>query len=145
MSPQIRHSTVLTLQEYANQPDMYFTSNAIFYFEPGRYMLNSSLSFVNIHNFSFKGLPDSEMVNVLFDSLVSITWDECSNIEISSIIFTLLGNFTFSIIFRKTQLVQLSDISIIGYSGYIGCSAIVSHQCNCESPEFSRHQRFQIC
>ena len=83
---------------------------------------------MNIHNFALQGLPDSEVANVVFDSFVSITWDECSNIEISSIIFTLLGDFTFSISFRKTQLVQLSYISILGYSGFIGCSSIVSHQ-----------------
>ena len=99
------HSTCLTIQEYANQADIYFTSNTIFYFEPGRHMLNSSLHFVNIHYFTFQGLPDSEMVNVLFGSLVSITWNECSSIEVSSIVFTLLGNFTFSIVFTKTHSV----------------------------------------
>ena len=63
----------------------------------------------------------------MFDSLVSITWDECSSIDISSIIFTLLGDFTFSIVFRKTQFIHLAEISVIGYSG-MGCSAIMSHE-----------------
>ena len=120
--------TCLTLQEYANQPDIYFTSDTIFYFEPGRHMLKSSLNFVNAHNFTFQGLSDSKVPNVMFDSLVSITWDGCSNIKVSSIVFTLLSDFTLSIIFRKTYLVQLSAVTIVGYSWNIGCSAIMSHQ-----------------
>ena len=72
-------------------------------------------------------MSDSDVPNVLLDSLVSITWDECSNIEVSSIVFTLLDNFTFSIVFRTSQLVQLSDISVIGDGG-VGCSAVMSHE-----------------
>ena len=59
------HSTCLNLQEYASQPDLYFTSDAIFYFEPGSHMLNSNLNLVNIHNFTFQGLPECEVPNVL--------------------------------------------------------------------------------
>ena len=55
------YSTCLTFQEYASQPDEYFTSNVSFYFESGRHMLKSSLNFVNIHNFTFQGLPDTEV------------------------------------------------------------------------------------
>lgn len=91
-------STCLTLQEYASKPDKYFTSNAIFYFEPGSHTLNISLNLANIHNFTFQGLPesDSEMPNILLNSLVSITWDDCSNIEVSSITFTLLPSVLYS-------------------------------------------------
>ena len=95
------HSNCLTFQEYANQPDIYFTSDAIFYFESGRHVLNSSVNFVKLHNLTFQGLPDSEVPIILFDSLVNITWDECSNIKVSTILFTLLSDFTVSIVFRK--------------------------------------------
>ena len=38
----------LTLQEYASVPDVYFTNNTIFYFEPGEHKLNSSLKLENL-------------------------------------------------------------------------------------------------
>ena len=66
------HSTYLTLQEYANQPDTYFTNDTILYFEPGIHMLNNSLIFLNIHNFALQDLPDSEVPIVVFDCFVSI-------------------------------------------------------------------------
>ena len=92
------HSNCLTFQEYTNQPDMYFTSDAIFYFESGRHVLNSSVNFVNVHNLTFQGLSGSEMPSILFGWLVNITWDECSNIKVSSIAFTLLSDFMLSIV-----------------------------------------------
>ena len=104
----------LILQEYAHQSDVYFINDTIVHFEPGIHTLNSSLKLKNLHNLTFQGVPDNESVNVLFDSLVSITWENCSNIEISSISFTLLENFTFSIIFQHSHLVQLSNISVYG-------------------------------
>ena len=81
------HSNCLTFQEYANQPDMYFTSDAIFYFESGRHVLNSSMNFVNVHNLTFQDLSDSEVPNILFDSLVNITWDECQHLLRLMLIF----------------------------------------------------------
>ena len=112
----------LTLQEYASQPDVYFTNNTIFYFEPGSHTLNNNLTLENLHNFTFQGVPDCE---VLFGTLVSITWRSCSNIKVSSINLSLRGNFTFSITFECSYLVQISNISVSG-NGYIGCSSIVS-------------------
>ena len=115
----------LTLQEYASQPDVYFTNNTIFYFEPGSHTLNNNLTLENLHNFTFQGIPDSEVVKVLFGSFASITWKDCSNIELSLINFVLLDHHTFGIIFEQTQMVQLFNISISG-NGFIGCGAIKS-------------------
>ena len=47
----------LTLQEYASQPDVYFTNNTIFYFEPGEHELNSSLKLKNLSNITLQRLP----------------------------------------------------------------------------------------
>ena len=104
----------LTLQEYASQSHLYFINDTTVHFGPGIHTLNRSLKLKNLHNFTFHGLPDDEFrsINILLGSLVSITWEECSNIEISSIAFTILSHFTFSIIFEQTQLVQLSNISV---------------------------------
>ena len=47
----------LTLQEYASRPDVYFTNDTIFYFEPGEHKLNSSLKLENLNNVTLQGLP----------------------------------------------------------------------------------------
>ena len=120
-------SPCLTLQEYADQPDVYFINNTIVYFEPGSHQLNSTLKLSNVHNFTFQGLPSDVDANVLLGSLVSITWKNCSNIEIFSLTFSLLKSFTFSIVFEHTQLVQLSNISVFGHGNeHVGCSSIMS-------------------
>ena len=95
----------LTLQKYAIQSHLYFINDTTVHFGPDIHTLNRSLRLKNLHNFTFHGLPDDEFqsVNILLGSLVSITWEECSNIEISSIAFTILSHFTFSIIFEQTH------------------------------------------
>ena len=77
-------SPCLTLQEYVSQPQVYFANNTMFTFESGSHTLNSSLSLVHIHNFTFQGLSYSE---VLVSPLVNVTWESCWNIKVSSIIF----------------------------------------------------------
>ena len=118
-------SNCLTLEEYASQPDDYFKNNTIFEFEPGSHGLNRSLTFTNLHNFTILG-KRSEVINVLLGPLVCIAWENCSNIEISSISFILLEDFIFGIIFEHSHLIQLSDISIHGNKGNIGCSSVLS-------------------
>ena len=68
-------SPCLTLQEYTGQPDVHFTNDTIFYFEPGSHRLNNSVTLTNLHNFTFQGLPGN-------DSLVTITWKECWNVQL---------------------------------------------------------------
>ena len=119
-----------TLQEYAIQSHLYFINDTTVHFGPGIHTLNRSLKLKNLHNFTFRGLLDDEFqsVNILLDLLVSITWEECSDIEISSISFTILSRFTFSIIFEHTQLVQLSNVSVFGsVTAYFGNASIICH------------------
>jgi hypothetical protein len=113
-------SPCLTLQEYASQPNVYFTNHTIFYFEPGSHELTSSLKFIKLYNFTFQGLPGNKSVNISLGSLVTITWEECWSIEISSVIFSLLDKFSISIVFEHTQVAQLSNISVFG-NGHCGC------------------------
>ena len=121
-------SPCLTLDEYASEPaNTYFVNNSIFYFLPGSHRMNHSLRLINVQNLSLQGLPaDNEVINIKL-LLVSITWEKCSNITISSIIFQANDNFTHAIVFNCTHLVRLSNISILG-NGYSGCSSILSLQ-----------------
>ena len=118
----------LTLNEYASNSDEYFVNNTRFYFHPGIHRLKYTLNLVNLYNFSFLGLPNGDqVVTIAVDSSASITWNESWNIEISSVMFTLHGNFTFIMRFEHSQLVQLTNVSIYG-NGYSGCSSIIGQQ-----------------
>ena len=118
-------SNCLILEEYASQPDSYFKNNTIFQFEPGSHQLNRSLNFTNLHNFTLLG-KRSEVIIILLGPLVRIKWENCSNIEISSISIILFKEFTFSIIFGHSNLVHLCNISVHGNEENIGCSSILS-------------------
>ena len=122
---QSQDHNCLTLKEYASQPDKYYANNTIFYFEPGNHTLNSSLKLENLHNFTFQGLPGSEQVSFLFQKSVRVTWENCRNIQVSSITFNLLGSFMNSIVFNQTQIVLLYDILVTGNTRFIGCSFIL--------------------
>ena len=115
----------LTLEEYTSQPEDYFKNNTIFQFEPGSHRLNRSLNFTNLYNFTLQG-KHNEVINVLLGPLVSIIWENCLNIKVSSVSFVILEYFAFSIIFEHSHLVQLSKISIYGNVKYIGCSSVWS-------------------
>ena len=120
-----------TLQEYASQPDVYFTNDTIFYFEPGEHKLNSSLQLENLNNVTLQGLSaeSSALVVISFEASVAITWERCSNVEISSVIFLLLNNFTHVIEFNQTKTVLLHDISIINSDDIVHrCSSILCQQ-----------------
>ena len=118
-------SNCLTLEEYASQPDDYFINNTIFQFEPGSHTLNRGLTLTNLHNFTLLG-KHSEVINVLLGPLVCMTWKNCSNIEISSISFIILEDYTFSFRFEHSHLIQLSDVSVYGNEENVGCSSVLS-------------------
>ena len=120
----------LTLNEYASDSEEHFVNNTRFYFYPGIHRLDHSLILVNLQNFSFLGWPNGnsdQVVTIVVDSSASVTWNESCNIEISSIKFSLYGNFTYIMRFEHSQLVRLSNISIYG-NGYSGCSSIISEE-----------------
>ena len=119
-----------TMEQYATQPEMYFANNTCFYFQPGNHQLNSSLKLSNLRNVVFKGLPDSSnnMVNIFLGPFVNITWEDCWFIQIISINFILPENYSFSIVFKQTQLIQLNNISVTANGYSTGCSAILSQQ-----------------
>ena len=63
----------------------------------------------NLRNVVFKGLPDSSnnMVNILLGPFVNITWEDCWFVQVTSINFILPENYSFSIVFKQTQLIDL--------------------------------------
>ena len=96
----------LPLQEYASQPDVYFKNDTILYFEPGEHLLKNTLKLESLTNVTLQGSSSSSTalkVIVSFDMFASITWEKCWNITISSIIFALIDNFTFSIVFNQAR------------------------------------------
>ena len=119
-----QYSNCLILEEYASQPSEYFKNNTIFLFEPGSHRLNRSLNFTNLHNFTLLG-KHSEVINVLLGRDAIIRWENCSNIEIASISFTILDFiFSFSIItFEHSHLIlHFSDVSVLDYENESGYS-----------------------
>jgi hypothetical protein len=123
----------LTLQEYASQPDVYFKNDTVFYFEPGVHEWNSSLKLENLNNVTLQGLSGNNALKprISFKMFVTVTWKKCWNIEISSVTFLLLDNFTHVIVFSQAQAVLLQDIFIIsGDTTVSGCSSILCQRSN---------------
>ncbi len=125
-------SSCLTLQEYASRPDVYFKNDTIFYFEPGEHKLNSSLKLENLSNVTLQGSQGNGELKVIiyFETSVTVTWEQCRNIEVSSITFNLLDNFIYVIVFSQSQAVLLRDIFVnsTGIIAVSGCSSIVCQQ-----------------
>lgn len=117
-----------TIEQYATQPEMYFANNTCFYFQPGNHQLNSSLRLTHLQNISFEGLPSNNVVNLFLNSFVSITWGNCCLVQITSINFILPDIYTFSIVFKQTQLIELYNISVTANGHSTGCSAILSQR-----------------
>ena len=117
-----------TIEQYATQPEIYFANNTCFYFQPGNHQLNSSLKLTHLQNISFKGLPSNSVVNLFLNSFVSITWGNCCLVQLTSINFILPDIYTFSIVFKQTQLIQLYNISVTANANNTGCSAILSQR-----------------
>ena len=119
-----------TIEQYATQPEMYFADNTCFHFQPGNHQLNSSLKLTNLRNVVFKGLPDSSnmVINIFLGPFINITWEDCWCVQVISINFILPENYSFSIVFKQTQLIELHNISITANGHNTGCSAILSQR-----------------
>ena len=115
-----------TLEHYANEQDTYFTNDSNFYFFPGLHRLEEGIRIIGVHNLSLQGELGNGMVKIAFNSAASIQWENCSGIEITSLVITLLdNNFTYSIVFECTHSVQIFNITIFGNDNY-RCSSILS-------------------
>ena len=107
-------ATSLSLEDCANQPDIRFANNTVFYFCPGTHELNTSLELTSVHNITMQGLPGNETVHIMLDPSVNITWYTCYNVKISSISFKLTGNFSYGIVFVESLFVRLLNVTVLG-------------------------------
>ena len=115
-----------TLEEYANNPGIYFVSDTIFYFYPGKHHLNASLKLCDIHHLHFLAVNYGIItVNITFDELVNITWINCTDVSLSSINFYVTENFTHLFLFESTSAIGLLNITIISNVNRVGCSAVL--------------------
>ena len=76
-------------------------------------------------------VPESSVpeATISFEASVAVTWEMCSNIEISSVIFLLLDNFTHVIVFNQTKTVLLRDFYVTSSDVTLsGCSSILCQQ-----------------
>ena len=115
----------LTIDEYASQIDKFFHNDSIFNFGPGNHSLNIGLNISGIHNVSFIGLPNNSVTIEVLKEFACITWEDCTNIEISNITFSIGSNFFFCILSFKLSSVKISYITVHGNKNS-GCSVVIS-------------------
>ena len=119
-------ASCFTLEEYAHQQDVYFANSSMFRFLPGMHQLDENLTFISVHGLTIQGTKGNGSVRIaLISSSARITLKNCSNIEILSVNFVLLDDFTFAIVFENTHSVRILNTSILGH-GSRGCSSILS-------------------
>ena len=112
----------LTFNEYAQQVDQYFVDNTTFLFLPGIHELNAPLDLKDLSNISlvplseFKGINESDAVQLFIDPSVNITWDSCKNIKINGFVFILSGQFS---VLSDTAIIIISGAS---FSQYFCCT-----------------------
>ena len=76
-----------TIDEYASRIDKFFHNDSIFSFGPGNHSLNTGINIGSINNVFFIGIPDNSVTIVVLNTSACISWEDCDNIEISTIKF----------------------------------------------------------
>ena len=122
------HAPCLTLEEYTEQNERYFTNDTIFLFYPGIHVLNDSLILDNLCNISMQGLySDDSKATIIMDenshNFIHIIWNNCQYITISSLAFHLEDIYDYTISFYFSHFVQLSNIYVSG-NEVMGCNLI---------------------
>ena len=114
------HHPCLTIDEYASQIDKFFLNNSIFSFDPGNHSLNIGINISGINNVSFIGLPNNSVTIEVLKEFACITWEGCTNIEISNITFNIGSNFFFfafcllSYLLSRYLILQFMETKILG-------------------------------
>lgn len=116
-----------TLNEYAADPDQHFQSNTNFIFLPGNHQLDSEMRFENLQNISLLRADlvfNNNIVMISFGPLASLTWINCYDIEIASVLIEVSGNFENGVVFVNSSGIQISNTSFTGRGASLGCSAL---------------------
>ena len=84
----------LTLREYAEEPEQYFTSNSSLIFLPGTHELDTSIYFVNVSNFSLAtyDFDRHDVTKVIISTSGSIEWTNCYNVTVLGLLFIMNGD-----------------------------------------------------
>ena len=123
--PQTEQCT--TLNKYATDPDQILQSNTNFVFLPGNHQLDSDMRFENLRNISLQRADSdsSNLVTVSLGALGSLTWINCYDIDITSVLFETGGSFEHGLVFVNSSGIQMSNISFTDRGDSFGCSALV--------------------
>lgn len=113
----------ITLNEYAADPGEHFLSNTTFIFLPGTHQLDDDIRLENLQNVPLLR-ADPELVTISLGPLASITWMNCYDIEITSILIEIRGSFEHGIIFVNSSGIQISNTSFTRRGARLGCSAL---------------------
>ena len=126
------HTPCLTLEEYTEQNERYFTNDTIFLFYPGIHVLNDTLILDNLCNITMQGLHSIySKATITMDennpNFIHIIWNNCQYIKISSLVFRIREEniYDYIICFYFSHFVQLSSVYVSG-NERMGCSLIKS-------------------
>ncbi len=118
----------ITLNDYAIDPVEHFLSNTTFIFLPGIHRLDNDVRFENLQNVSFlrvhEGSESNTVVTISLGSLASISWINCYDIEIASILIEIRGSFKHGVTFINSVGIQITNTSFTGREASFGCSAL---------------------
>ena len=120
-----------TIDEYASHIDWFFLNSSIFRFLPGNHSLNVGLNISGIHNVSFIGLPNSTIAVIVLNESVCIIWEDCRNVEIKNINFSVKSNFSCILFFESIFVIKLTNITVHG-NNHTGCSSIITKRSTVE-------------
>ena len=120
-----------TIDEYGSQVDKFFLNDSIFRFLPGNHSLNIGLNISSINNVSFLGLPNSTIAVIVLNESVCIIWEDCRNVEINNINFSVKSDFSCMLFFKSTFVIKLRNITVLGNS-HTGCSSIITKRSTVE-------------
>ena len=131
------NTSCLTFNENVNSQENHFNSSSLFVFLPGRHELNTNLTLHGVHNMTLTGkitdktvmsffgtVSVSKSVEIILKPHVSLSWENCKNIEINSLLFFLSGSADFRMNIVNTLNIFLHNISMRGSESNSQCSAI---------------------
>ena len=138
-----------TLSEYAQEAELYFTSNTTMVFLPGNHVLDRSITVANVARLTMHGESSSDKIaTVVRNGSVGFSFTSMVNFHIHSLAFTSQNRpwsygshpaSSFALFLQSTQYVKLVNFSFHDNLG----TALVVHNTSitlAEATEFIRNQ-----
>ena len=143
-----------TLSEYAQEAELYFTSNTTMLFLPGDHVLDVNITVANVSRLTMRGESSSDNIAaVVPNGSVGFSFTNMVDLNIYSLAFTSYNRFwsygshpasNSALLLRSTQNAKLVDCSFHDNIGtaltvhntnitLIGNNEFVHNQCGCES------------